>query len=128
MGSQRGRGQAGVHVLVFWALESSKMRIPGNFGLSEGGAAGVHVLVFWALESSKMRTPGNFGLRGGGAAVHVLVFWALESSKMRAPRQFWVLRERGRRETTFLALRRGGGRREYTLKVPKCVLPGNFGL
>ena len=63
------------------------------------------------------RQSGSLGSRGE-AGVHIL-FWALESSKMRAPSQ-WVSERRG-------------GRREYTfryfgpLKVPKCVLPGNFG-
>ena len=70
LGSERGRGQAGVRVLVFWALESSKMRTPRQFLGSEagvhvlgsergGGQAGVHVLVFWALGSL---------LGGGGQA------------------------------------------------------------
>ena len=68
--------------------------LPGNLGLLE---AGVHILVFWALESSKMRTPRQSGsLRGGGeAGVHILVFWAIESSKMRTPRQSGSLRGGG---------------------------------
>ena len=37
LGSERGGGQAGVHVLVFWVLESSKMCIPSQFWALRGG-------------------------------------------------------------------------------------------
>ena len=34
------RGGAAVHVLVFWALESSKMRAPRQYGALRGGGGG----------------------------------------------------------------------------------------
>ena len=59
-GSLRGGGEAGVHILVFWALESSNMRTSRQSGSRRGGGeAGVHILVFWASER-----------RGGGGSTH----------------------------------------------------------
>ena len=71
------------------------LKILQSWALRGGGQAGVHILVFWALESSTMRTPRqSWALRGSGgqAGVSMLIFWALESSKMHAPRQSWTLR------------------------------------
>ena len=65
----RGRGRAGIHILVFWALESTKMR-----GRGGSGSAQVRILVFWALENSKMRAPSSEG--GGNGSAHFSVLGA----------------------------------------------------